>query len=150
MAISGWRLTAAWSVTTAIKTLLVVEQSDQMRRLIRMILGARVEQVVECSEGGEALAAFATFKPDWVLMDINARGVDAMSITRQINELFPDAYITILVDYDEPDMSEAAHRAGASGYLLKDDLSSLPALLDELLSRRDARQRQRGQAPFPT
>ena len=45
-------------------------------------------------------------------------------------------------------MSEAAHRSGASGYLLKDDLSSLPALLDELLSRRDARQRQRGQAPY--
>jgi DNA-binding NarL/FixJ family response regulator len=126
----------------AIKTLLVVEQSAQMRRLIRMLLGGQVEQVVECTEGSEALAAYANCRPDWVLLDINTRAADAISITRQINELFPDAYITILADYDDPDIREAVYRAGASGYLIKDNLSSLRDLLAERLSRHDARRPQ--------
>jgi DNA-binding NarL/FixJ family response regulator len=131
-----------------IKTLLVVEQSDQMRRLIRMLIGDRIEHIVECADASQALAAYANCRADWVLMDINIKPVDpdnagatalgkpadAISITRRITQLFPGACITILADYDEPDLREAAHRAGASGYLVKDDLSSLPALLTDRLT----------------
>src|SRR5262249_7866382 len=123
----------------AIKTLLVIEESVQMRRLIRVLLANKIERIVECSEGAEALAAYANCRPDWVLIDINikfldinnanvadAKLIDAISITRRINQLFPNAYITMLADYDDPNLREAAYRAGASGYLMKDDLSSLP------------------------
>jgi DNA-binding NarL/FixJ family response regulator len=138
-------------VKMSIKTLLLIEHSVQMRRLIQMLLANKIEHIAECAEGSEALAAYANYRPDCVLMDINIKSVDANSttaagiksvdaiaITRRIIQLFPDAYITILADYDDPDIREAAYRAGASGYLIKDDLSSLPELLAERLSRRDA------------
>jgi CheY-like chemotaxis protein len=136
-----------------IKTLLVVEPSVQMRRLIRMLLGNRIAQIVECADGSEALAAYANCRPDWMLIDINVKSVDpstataadiksadAISITRQINQLFPDAYVTMLADYDDPDVREAAFLAGAAEYVLKDDLSSLPVLLSDRLAGRRSRQ----------
>jgi CheY-like chemotaxis protein len=135
-----------------IKTLLVVEPSLQMRRLIRLIFDDKVEQIVECPDGSEALAVYANCRPDCVLIDLNIKSVgpanptptaakplDAISITKRINQLFPDARITILADYDDPGLREAAFLAGASEYVLKDDLSSLPALLAGPLSRRDTR-----------
>ena len=124
-----------------IKTLLVVEASLQMRRLIRLIFDDKAEQIVECPDGSDALAAYANCHPDWVLIDLNIKSLDpesptttlkpldAISITRRINQLFPDARITILADYDDPGLREAAYRAGASAYFVKDDLSSLPDLL---------------------
>jgi len=124
-----------------IKTLLVVEPSLQMRRLIRLIFNDKVEQIVECPDGSEALAVYANCHPDWVLIDLNIKSpdsgnraiaagpLDAISITRRINQLFPDARITILADYDDPGLRQAAYGAGASAYFVKDDLSSLPALL---------------------
>ena len=124
-----------------IKTLLVVEASLQMRRLIRLLFDDRAEQIVECSDGSEALAAYANCHPDWVLIDLNIKSfdpgnlrgaaspLDAISITRRINQLFPDARITILADYDDPGLRVAAFLAGAAEYVLKDDLSSLPDLL---------------------
>ena len=134
-----------------IKTLLVVEASLQMRRLIRLIFDDKAEQIVECPDGSDALAAYASCHPDWVLIDFNIKSpapgnpartagpLDAVFITRRINQLFPDARIAILADYDDPALREAAYRAGASAYFVKDDLSSLPALLTGPLSGRDAR-----------
>jgi DNA-binding NarL/FixJ family response regulator len=46
----------------------------------------------------------------------------------------------MLADYDDPDMREAAFLAGAADYVVKDDLSSLPALLNDRLAGRRARQ----------
>jgi len=100
-----------------------------MRRLIRVLLANKIERIVECSDGAEALTAYANCKPDMVLLDINITPGDSIALTRRINELFSDARITILADYDDPDVRSAAHRAGASGYLTKDDLSALPGLL---------------------
>src|SRR5262249_17449158 len=133
------------ALTMVIKTLLVIEESVQMRRLIRVLLANKIERIIECSDGSEALAAYAKSRPDWVLIDINikffdyknagagVKPVDAISITQRINQLFPDARITMLADYDDPNIREAAFRAGASGYVVKDDLSSLPGLLGRCL-----------------
>jgi DNA-binding NarL/FixJ family response regulator len=129
------------------KTLLVVEASLQMRRLIRLLFDNAAEQIVECPDGSDALAAYANCHPDWVLIDLNiksldpgnpsaaaARSLDAISITRRINQLFPEARIAILADYDDPGLREAAQLAGALAYFIKDDLSSLPDLLTRHLS----------------
>lgn len=115
--------------TTGIKTLLIVEHSLAMRRLIRTLLAGSVEQIVECSVAREALSAYANCRPDWVLVDINTGATEGISTTRRIKELFPEANIAVLADYDDPAIREAAFRAGASGYVVKEDLRSLPSLL---------------------
>jgi DNA-binding NarL/FixJ family response regulator len=44
-------------------------------------------------------------------------------------ELFPDAHVTVLGDCEDQDIRDATGRAGAKGYLLKEDLVSLPSML---------------------
>ena len=41
-----------------------------MRRLLRTLLVGLAEQIRECHDGAVALAAYETYRPDWVLMDI--------------------------------------------------------------------------------
>jgi DNA-binding NarL/FixJ family response regulator len=51
------------------------------------------------------------------------KAMDGLEATRQIINHFPGVKVCILTQYDDPSLREAAHEAGACGYLLKDDLS---------------------------
>ncbi|MFL6228905.1 MAG: response regulator transcription factor [Pyrinomonadaceae bacterium] len=109
--------------------LLIVEDNEQMRCLIKCLVSDLAEDVRECTDGSEALAAYAAERPDWVLMDIKMAHTDGITATRQIVETFPGARIIVVTDYDDPELREAAHAAGACGYVVKENLLSLPRLL---------------------
>ena len=83
----------------------------------------------ECEDGAEALTAYAEFLPDWVLMDWEMKQVNGLVATQNIINRFPDAKILIVTNYDEKDLRQAAAEAGASGFILKDDLLRLQAFL---------------------
>src|SRR5262249_46508821 len=108
---------------------LIVEDSEPMRRTIKSFIEDVVEVVDECSDGAEALTQFTKHRPDWVLMDIKMNGVDGLAATRQIKAAFPDARIVIVTSYDEPSFREEARLAGAVGYVLKENLEDLPRIL---------------------
>jgi CheY-like chemotaxis protein len=110
-------------------TILVVEDSEAMRRLIRKVICAPTDHYYECSDGGEALATYAQHRPDWVLMDIGMKTMDGITATRRIRAAFPEAKIVIVTNYDDPDLREAARAAGACGYILKENLVEARSLL---------------------
>jgi two-component system NarL family response regulator len=109
--------------------LLIVEDNDQMRLLIKCLVGNIADLVVECRDGAEALAAYSEHRPDWVLMDIKMGQVDGIAATRQIRALFPSARIMIVTDYDDARLRKAARSAGACEYVLKEDLLALREIL---------------------
>jgi CheY-like chemotaxis protein len=108
---------------------LIVEDNPNMRGTIKWLLQSLEAEMQECRDGSEALGAYISFRPDWVLMDIRMQVVDGLTATREITEAFPEARIVILTNYDDALMREAACEAGAFEYLLKDDLLSLYGLL---------------------
>ena len=55
--------------------------------------------------------------------------VSGFAATQNIIEKFPDAKILIVTNYDEKDLRQAATEAGASGFILKDDLLRLQSFL---------------------
>ena len=55
-------------------------------------------------------------------MDFAMTGVDGITATRLIREADPIARIIIVTNYDGAELREAAHRAGACGYVLKDSV----------------------------
>jgi CheY-like chemotaxis protein len=112
-----------------LKSLLIVDDSEQMRRFIADLVADLTESVVECSDGSEALAAYTEHHPDWVLMDIRMTRVDGIAATRQIVAAFAEAKIMIVTDYDDAKLREAAWQAGAREYVLKEDLRSLRRIL---------------------
>jgi DNA-binding NarL/FixJ family response regulator len=70
-------------------------------------------------DGGAAVAAMATCRPDVVLMDLSMPGVDGIEATRRIKTDWPDIRVLVLSSYGDEDHVVRALEAGADGYLLK-------------------------------
>ena len=115
--------------------ILIVEDNQIIRRLIRSIVTDLAEDIRECSDGAEALAAYKQRKPDWVLMDIKMKELDGLAAARQIKAEFPDANIVIVTNFDEADLREAASAAGAIAYVVKEDLFALRDVLTKSVGK---------------
>lgn len=109
--------------------LLIVEDNELMRRLIRNMLGDLNASIEECSNGREAIAAFERQKPDWVLMDIEMAEMDGLTATAEILASDPAARIVIITQHDSKQLREAARKIGAIAFIAKENLISAYALL---------------------
>ena len=103
---------------------LIVDDSLAMRRCIKDLLPA-TDETLECSNGAEAVRAFASYRPDWVLMDIEMKPVDGLAAARQIKTDWPEARIIFVTSYDQPRFREAASQLKADGYVLKENLEQI-------------------------
>jgi CheY-like chemotaxis protein len=109
-------------------SVMIVEDDARVRSMIRRIIDDIVS-VYECANAEEAVALYGRIRPDLVLMDLRMEGVDGLSATRTIRAASPEARIIIVTSYDAPDLREAARQAGATDYVVKDDLSGLRAIV---------------------
>jgi CheY-like chemotaxis protein len=109
--------------------LLIVDDNDDTRKLIRSVVRNCSEDIIESRNGLEAIASYARHQPDWVLMDIEMGGMDGLAATRMIKQDFPQAKIIIVTMHDNARLRSAANEAGASGYVVKENLTELPVLL---------------------
>ncbi len=64
--------------------ILVVEDHEDNRRILRDLLGAAGYEMIEAHDGAQALATVAASKPDLILMDVQLPGIDGYEVTRQI------------------------------------------------------------------
>jgi DNA-binding NarL/FixJ family response regulator len=102
---------------------LVADDQSMVRAGFRMLLSgeADIEVVAEASNGLEAVDKAARFKPTVVLMDIRMPELDGLEATRRILAADGTARILILTTFDLDEYIYEALRAGASGFVLKDD-----------------------------
>jgi DNA-binding NarL/FixJ family response regulator len=102
---------------------LVADDQSVVRAGFRLLLASKedIEVVAEASNGLEAVEKAARFDPDIVLMDIRMPELDGLEATRRILAANPTARILILTTFDLDEYVYEALRAGASGFVLKDD-----------------------------
>ena len=102
---------------------LVADDQSMVRAGFRMLLAGEedIEVVAEANNGREAVDKAARFHPGVILMDIRMPELDGLKATRQILAEDPDARILILTTFDLDEYVYEALRAGASGFVLKDD-----------------------------
>ncbi len=116
---------------------MIVDDHKMLRTGLAVFLKGMdgMELVAEASTGAQAVAMCRDAKPDVVLMDMVMPGMDGVTATRLIREANPNVQVLALTTFKEPGLVQAALKAGAIGYLLKD------ASVDELASAiRAARQ----------
>jgi CheY-like chemotaxis protein len=114
-------------------TILIVEDNATIRRLIRRAISDFTDNIFECEDGADALAAYREHRPDAVLMDIRMPRMDGLAATRELLRHHPGARIIILTDYNEEELRSAAREAGACAYALKNNLTELDAVLKAAL-----------------
>lgn len=76
-------------------------------------------------DAGSALDYFLKQLPDLVIIDISLKdGMNGIELTKCLKGLYPDILILVLSMYDEFVYAERALKAGASGYIMKNELST--------------------------
>ena len=103
--------------------MLVADDQAMVRAGFRMLLSGQpdIEVVAEASNGLEAVDKAARFRPTVVLMDIRMPELDGLEATRRILADEETARILILTTFDLDEYVYEALRAGASGFVLKDE-----------------------------
>jgi DNA-binding NarL/FixJ family response regulator len=141
---------------------LVVDDQAMVRAGFRLLLADEpdIDVVAEASNGLEAVTAAATYSPQVVLMDIRMPELDGLEATRRILAADPSSRILILTTFDLDEYVYQALRAGASGFVLKDDppeqliaavrtVAGGDALLSPSVTRRVIQQFTRSHQPPP-
>jgi DNA-binding NarL/FixJ family response regulator len=93
-----------------------------------------VQIVFKANSGRDAIDNLNNHHPDMLLMDIEMPEMDGIETTRRIKALFPEIKIMMLSVLDREDKIFEAIKAGASGYLVKDERpSKIVAAIEELM-----------------
>lgn len=104
---------------------LLCDDQELVRAGLEMLLAGDdgIEVVGQAGDGLEAVHLAASTDPDVVLMDVRMPGVDGIEATRRIRSGSASAQprVVILTTFDLDEYVFAAFRAGASGFLLKDE-----------------------------
>jgi DNA-binding NarL/FixJ family response regulator len=103
--------------------ILVADDHPVVREGLRGMLSAEsdIEVAGEAASGAEAVALFASLRPDVVLMDLRMPGGDGVHAIETIRSHHGNgAKIIVLTTYDTDTDILRAVEAGATGYLLKD------------------------------
>ena len=79
----------------------------------------------QAEEAHSAAQAIATLRPDIVLLDISLDGPDGLELLKQIRARDADLPVLILSMHDETIYAERALRAGANGYIMKQEATDL-------------------------
>lgn len=87
--------------------------------------------VQECASGHDAIAQAREFKPHWITMDVQMPGLNGFETTKAIKQIHPEARVMIVTSFNDPHFRQLADSAGASGFILKENLLALRLLLEK-------------------
>lgn len=110
--------------------ILIADDHTILRAGIRALLDMEpgFEVVGEVDNGKDAVLYAGRLKPDIILSDLSMPKTNGTEAIQRIKDRFPEIKILVLTVHKTEEYVHAALKAGASGYLLKDDTS------DELIS----------------
>lgn len=113
---STFTLTLERTAAPPLGRVLVVDDDDAARAVVRGLLASSAAQVVEARDGAEALDLLAAHAPDVVLMDVRMPGVDGVTALQAIraDERWATLPVVLMSTLDEPPVTDAPFVAKAS------------------------------------
>ena len=103
------------------KKILVVEDTEDNRQILRDLLGMAGYDMVEAHDGAEGVAKAAEHKPDLILMDIQMPVLDGYEATRRIkaDRALASIPIVAVTSYALSGDEQKARDAGCNDYIAK-------------------------------
>lgn len=127
-------------MSAARTSLLLVDDHAIVRQGLAALL-AREDDFIVCAEAGsyeDGLAALAARRPDGVVLDLSLRDRSGLDWIREARAKGYTGKILVLSMHDEAIYAEKALRAGAQGYVMKDQAEeTLVAALRQVLAGRN-------------
>ena len=99
------------------RLVLVVDDDEMIRRLVRTVLEADDWTVIEARDGPEAFAHLESAEPSVVVLDVMMPGMDGVEVCRRIDH--DTVKVVMLTARDDPTLEEACKAAGADAFLTK-------------------------------
>ncbi|MBN9329908.1 MAG: Fis family transcriptional regulator [Comamonas sp. SCN 67-35] len=103
------------------QSILAVDDSPSMRKMVSFTLTSAGYNVVEAVDGEDAFEKAMVHDVDLILADQNMPRLDGIGLTRRLREhpRFKDKPILILTTESSDQMKQAGRSAGATGWLVK-------------------------------
>jgi len=128
---------AASAIPTAVTTatrrtssprakILVVDDSEEVREVLRELLTGQGHMVVTCADGESGLAALETGQFDLAMVDLGLPGISGLEVATQLKHRFPDTTAVVMTGYFDRMDSDGPHVKGVDFVLTK------PFSLDQL------------------
>ena len=133
--------TAKFELTRKGSVVLLVDDEDQLRRVMRDLLERQGYTIVEARDGAEALAEIDRAAPDLVILDLNLPGVDGYTVLSQVRsrEATRNLPVIVLTAKGDEDNEVRVLELGADDFLTKPFRArALAARLESLLGRHRA------------
>ena len=104
-------------------TVLIVDDHPIVRQGLAQLLNGEPDFIVcgEAENARKAMQAIADIKPDVAIIDITLQGTNGIELIKNIVAQWPDLPILVLSMHDESLYAERALRAGAKGYVMKQE-----------------------------
>jgi len=111
--------------------LLLVDDNDNMRRIMRDLYSPYFSEIIECSDGVEAVEQFSSIHPDWTVMDIQMKQMDGIEATKRILSDDANAKIILISQHNDEEIVTEAQQSGAVAFVKKDDLVEIVEIINK-------------------
>jgi DNA-binding NarL/FixJ family response regulator len=111
---------------------LIADDEDDMRALVRATIelaDARLHVTDEAVDGEDAVAKWRERRPDVIVMDQRMPHTSGLEAARRILAEDPRQAVVVLTAFPDKHVQAAAERLGVRGWMSKNDMRLLPALL---------------------
>ena len=103
------------------KCILIVDDSETVRQVLKLALGNAGYQVVEAEDGFDALAKLSGAQIDMLITDLNMPNMDGLELIKKVREEGKQRFtpIVMLTTESSEEKKKAGREAGASGWIVK-------------------------------
>lgn len=115
------------------KKVLIVEDNQDMRHILRLVLQSVAHEIIEARDGLEGIGKAVTEGPDLIIMDLGLPDIDGIAVTVKLKQNPRTTQIPV-VAYTiwGEDFRERAMEAGMAGFLRK---TASPQILRTAIQR---------------
>lgn len=116
--------------------IIIIDDDRFVCMSLKTILQAdeEIEVIATGNSGGEAVSLYGQYLPDIMLMDIQMGGMSGLTAGEQIIARYPSAKLIYLTTFSDNEYIISALRIGAKGYLIKQNVETIPCALKAVMS----------------